>query len=190
MLINVEPGFFITKFDGKNRNLYPIHFDRENQFDSLLTSGTNPCDYLYTTEIINQLKKLIDADLFEYEWGGGERTWFFSEPELTIATDNFGRNGDVKIPTPSILDIMEMHKRLMDEWPKQDILNLVGQAFEMVKSSRSYFIEDEESSRYRVHDGESGLIILLVLLEQDFSMAHQEFCDQIKFKDQFFPCSA
>ena len=86
-MLKYEAGFSVLKFDGKSRNCSKgLYFE---DVKSLLSAGMNPCDYAYTSEVINKLKRLLSEEICEFEWGGGERTWFLSEPELTLVTDNF-----------------------------------------------------------------------------------------------------
>ncbi|MCB0541199.1 MAG: hypothetical protein KDE33_27070 [Bacteroidetes bacterium] len=184
-MLKYEAGFSVLKFDGKSRNCSKgLYFE---DVKSLLSAGMNPCDYAYTSEVINKLKRLLSEEICEFEWGGGERTWFLSEPELTLVTDNFGWHENVEVPTSQILELMELRKHLMDNWSKDEVTSLIRDSFEKIIKDKSKYIDDEEASRYKIFHSESGFIVLMVLLEEDFEVTPIEYCRQLKFNDNFFP---
>lgn len=43
-------------------------------------------------------------------------------------------------------------------------------------------INNQQDFSYKVHDKNSGIVIFMILLEEDFNLTPFEFCEQIKFK--------
>jgi len=186
MDFSFEQGFFITNNKGSYRRIAPgLYF---NDMKSLLSYGMNPCDYEYTLEVISNLEKLRSGELLEYEWGGGERTWFISEQELTTAKDNFEKLKNIELPTVSVLEMMRIRRNLMEKWSKEDILELVSTSFRKIKNDKCRYVEDKEGCRYKVVGGEDDdLIVRLILLEEDFGLDDKQYLNQIRFNDVFFP---
>lgn len=184
-MLQYKAGFSVLKFDGTSRSCGKgLYFE---EVKSLIASGINPCDYSYTSEVICELRRLLSEEIYEYEWGGGERTCFISDPELTMVTDNFSWQENFDLPTSDILELMHVRKRLMDDWSKDEITNLIKDSFEKVREDKSKYIDDGDGIRYKVLDAESGLIVLMILLGDDFILTPQEYCDQLIFNPRFFP---
>lgn len=184
-MLKYETGFSVHKFDGKSRRSGKGLYFEELHY--LIPTGINPCGYTHTSEIIVELEKLISGETSEYEWGGGERTWFISERNITLATDNFAKYGNIELPTVEILELMKVRKQLMEDWSRDDVSSLVKHSFEKVKDNRLKYIDNEKDFLFKVCDDETGLIVLMVLLEDDFNITSEAFCSQLKFDDRFFP---
>lgn len=183
-MLNSGIGFSVLKLNGNSRRVSQgVYFCGLN---SLIGGGINPCDYLYTSYVLENLEKLLVGQICEYEWGGGERTWFISEPKNTTVIDNFSWQENIEISTLEILSLMKVRQQLMEDWSRKDITNLIKYSFDKVKKNKSNYLEDKEACRYKVYDEDSALWVMMVLVEADFDLSAEEFCNQLKYNDRFF----
>ena len=137
-MLRYEVGFSVLKFDGKSRTCKnAIFFD---DFNSLIAWGINPCDYEYLSDIISKINKLISKEIHEYEWGGGERTWFLSKSDTTTVIDNFAWQDNIVVPTSEILEIILGRKQIMDKWKEDDVRDILSISFDKIKQKPISYI--------------------------------------------------
>jgi hypothetical protein len=179
-----DKGYSILKFDGSSRAVSPLLLVGDDSY--LLSVGINPCDYTYTHEVIDNLEKLVAGEIHEYEWGGGERTWFVSGAESTKAIDNFERYEDIELLTKLILEMMIARKEMMEQLTENEILNLIKQSFEEIKIDPKSYLYEPEACLYKINDDRTGLFVLMVLLEEDFKLTADMYCEELKFNKRFF----
>ena len=176
-MIDYEIGFAVNRFDGKCRVCKSALFF--NAGHSLLASGINPCSYEYVLEIISNLEKIISGEMLEFEWGGGERTWFVSSKESTMALDNFGWSNSIELQTSTMIKILESKKNLSENWVKGDILLLLGKAFDLICQDFNRFIEDKDGCLYKFKEEDTNLVVKLILLEEDLTIKQETYLEQV-----------
>ncbi len=179
-MLEYEVGFSVNRFDGKNRGCGSGLYFKDTK--SLWASGINPCSYNYTLAILEQLENVILGKILEFEWGGGERTWFISKKEVTLATDNFAWVEAQELPTLEVVHMLQARKQLIEMWPREAVFALVGTSFEMIKNDTNSFLENEEGLLYSYGASDSGIVVKLVLQKEDFELATSEYLNQLSFK--------
>lgn len=179
-MIEFEAGLSVNRFDGKSRICRSGLFFKDTRL--LWASGINPCSYDYTLAILEQLENVTLGKILEFEWGGGERTWFISKKETTLATDNFAWVEAQELPTSEVVHMLQVRKQLIEMWPKEAVIALLSTSFERIKNDPNTFLENEEGLLYRYRASDSGMVVKLVLQQEDFELATNEYLSQLSFK--------
>lgn len=177
-------GFFITRLDGGKRTITPVL--HSNYSKSLIISGINSCDYNYSVEVKNEIEKLFLNKSDEFEWGGGERTLFFSGASSTIIVDNFNWTETIEISTERLYTLFLSRLDLMNNWSKDSILDLIKNLFKKVVHSKQDFVEKEQDFLYSIKNEENDITIKFILMDEDFDITDEEFLNQIELKQEFF----
>ena len=181
-MIEYEIGFAVNKFDGISRTCRSGLFFKDTKL--LWASGINPCSYDYTLAILEQLENVTLGKILEFEWGGGERTWFISKKEVTLATDNFAWVEAQELPTSEVVHMLQERKQLIEMWPKEAVFALLSTSFERIKNDPNSFWENEQGLLYRYKVIDCGIVVKLVLQQEDFELATSEYLNQLSFYEE------
>lgn len=178
-MLEYEIGFAVNKFDGMSRTCRSGLFFKDTK--SLWASGINPCSYDYTLTVLEQLENVTLGKILDFEWGGGERTWFISKKEVTLATDNFAWVEAQELPTSEVVHMLQVRKQLIEMWPKEAVFALLSTSFERIKNDPNSFLENEQGLLYSYRAIDSGMVVKLVLQREDFELTTNEYLSQLSF---------
>lgn len=178
-------GFSVLKFDGNSRIAQPyVHTIPEID---LISAGINSCDYNYLIEVIEELKDLISKKSGEFIWGGGERTLFYSYPNITTVTDDFGWSDEFQIPTSLLLELILAKKELAESFNFNFIKEIITNAFIQIKQNPNNFLAVNNFNLYIITNYDLEVDILLILIKEDFEITESCFFNSLKFNLRHFP---
>jgi hypothetical protein len=178
-------GFSVLKFDGISRIVQP--YVRTIPEIDLISAGINPCDYNYLIEVIEELRDLIGKKSGESIWGGGERTLFYSYPNISTVTDNFGWSDEFQIPTSLLLELILAKKELAESFNFNSIKEIITNAFIQIKQNPTNYLADNYHSLYTITNYDLEVDISLILLKEDFEITESVFFNSLEFNLRHFP---